>query len=129
MRKRPMLIRAANWQLPFLNQRHRFQNRNLWYTFQMLFKQKRVLTHYYFLYENESIQHCRSYDLRQTATFLVVAILFFRRVQGSGSESDFQTMPFYNYDFEHKYLIPSPNKIISKLNKENLEQCVKSVKS
>ena len=72
-----MLIRAANWQLPFLNQRHHFQNRNLWYTFQMLFKQKRVLTHYYFLYENESIQHCRSYDLRQTATFLVVAILFF----------------------------------------------------
>ena len=92
MRKRPMLTRAANWQLQFLNQHDHFQNRNLWYTFQMLFARKRGLAHPYFLYENESIQHCLSYDLRQTATFLVFVILFFQQVRffsGARSGSDF----------------------------------------
>ena len=46
MRKHLMLIRATNWHMPFLYhiyQLRRFQNINLWYTFQMLFASKRGL--------------------------------------------------------------------------------------
>ena len=46
MRKRLIQLRATNWQLPLSYQTHRFQNRNLWYTFQT---QKRGLAHPYFL--------------------------------------------------------------------------------
>ena len=34
-----MLIRATNWELSFFCKLHHFQNRNLWYIFQMLFAQ------------------------------------------------------------------------------------------
>ena len=37
MRKRLMLIRATNWQLTFLYRICRFQNINMWHTFQMSF--------------------------------------------------------------------------------------------
>ena len=46
-----------------------FSNYNLRHTFQMLFRQKRSLAHPHFLYEKESLQHCLSYDMRQTVTF------------------------------------------------------------
>ena len=55
MRKSFILIRIANWQLWFLYQLRRFQNRNLKYTFQALCGQKRRLAHPYLLYENESL--------------------------------------------------------------------------
>ena len=71
MRKRFMLIRTTNWQLSFLYQLRRFQNRNLWYTFQTLFEEKLGVAHPYFLYGNESFQHSLSYDLKQMATFSV----------------------------------------------------------
>ena len=48
-----MLISVTNWQLSFLYQLRRFQNRNFWYTFQTLFARKWVLAHPYVLYENE----------------------------------------------------------------------------
>ena len=54
MRKRFILTRATNCQLLLLYQIFRFQNRNLWQTFQTLFGQKRGLAHLYCLYENES---------------------------------------------------------------------------
>ena len=43
------------------------------------FAQKRGLVHSYFWYENESLQHCLSYDLRKMATVLVLEIRFFQR--------------------------------------------------
>ena len=43
MRKRFMLIRTTNWQLSFLYEYRRFQNRNLWHTFQTLFARKLAL--------------------------------------------------------------------------------------
>ena len=49
MLKRLIQLRATNWQLPLSYQIHRFQNRNLWYTFQTLFAQRRGLAHPYFL--------------------------------------------------------------------------------
>ena len=48
MQKRSMLIRAANWQSPFLNQFRCFQNRNLGCNFQILFTRKRGFVHPYF---------------------------------------------------------------------------------
>ena len=45
MRKRLMLIRAANWELSFLYQFRRFQNVNLWCFFQKLFARKRGLVY------------------------------------------------------------------------------------
>ena len=53
MQKRSMLTRAANWQLSFLYQIRRFQNRNLGCNFQTLLARKRGLAHPFFLYENE----------------------------------------------------------------------------
>ena len=45
-----MVLRAVNWQLPFLHQFQRFQIRNLRQTFQKLFAQKGSLAHpYYFI--------------------------------------------------------------------------------
>ena len=44
-----------------------FQNRNLRYTFQTLFAQKPGLAHPYFLYENESLQHCLSHYIAESA--------------------------------------------------------------
>ena len=84
MRKRALLIRATDWPLSFLYQLRRFQNRNLWYNFQTLFERKRGLPHLYFLYENESLQHCLSYDLRQIATFSVFEVQFFQQVRFLG---------------------------------------------
>ena len=77
MRKRSMLIRAANWQSSFSYQYRYFQNRNLGCNFQTLFVQKRSLAHPYLLYENESFRHCLSYYLRRMATFLVLEVRFF----------------------------------------------------
>ena len=106
MRKRYMLIRSANWQSSFLYQLCRFQNRNLRYIFQTLFALKQGLAHLYFLYENELLQNCLSYDLRKMATLLVLEVRFFQQVRflgglflsvpGSGSVSGtgFQMMPF-----------------------------------
>ena len=68
MRNCFILIRATNWQSSFLYQLRRFENRNLWYTFQTLFALKRGPTHPHLLYENESLQHYLSYDMRQTVT-------------------------------------------------------------
>ena len=73
-----MLIRATNGKLSFLYQFLHFQNRNLRYTFQTLFAQKRGLKHPYILYENESLQYFLSYDLRKMATFLVLKVPFLR---------------------------------------------------
>ena len=54
-----------------------FQNRNLGCNFQTLFARKRGLAQLYFLYENESLRHCVSYDLRRMATFVVLEVWFF----------------------------------------------------
>ena len=56
-----------------------FQNRNFWYTYQTSFARKRGLAHPYFLYENKSLHHCLSYDLRQMSTLLVLEVRFFKR--------------------------------------------------
>ena len=56
------------------------QNKNFWYFFQRLFARRRGLVHPYFLYENESLQHCISYDLKQMAIVLVIEDRFFQRV-------------------------------------------------
>ena len=88
MPKGLMLIRVNNWQLLFLYQLRHFPNRNLWYTFQTLFALKRGLVHPYFLYENESLQHCLSYDMKQMATFLGLVVQLFERApffSGPGS--------------------------------------------
>ena len=54
-----MLVKASN---SFRYQLRRFQNMNLWYTFQMLFAEKRGLAHSCFLYENEeALQHFLSF--------------------------------------------------------------------
>ena len=53
MQKRSMLTRAANWQLSFLYQIRRFQNRYLGCNFQTLLARKRGLADPFFLYENE----------------------------------------------------------------------------
>ena len=81
MEKRFILIRAANWQLSFLYQFHRFQNVNLWYFFQTFFARKRGLGHSYFLYANKSLQHFISHAMRQMATILGLEIRFFSQVQ------------------------------------------------
>lgn len=81
MEKRFILIRAANWQLLFLYQFHRFQNLNLWYFFQTFFARKRGLGHPYFLYANKSLQHFISHAMRQMATILGLEIRFFSQVQ------------------------------------------------
>ena len=57
MRKRLMLISAANWQSLFLYQLRRFRNRNLYFTFQTFFTRKRGLAHSYLLHEHESLQN------------------------------------------------------------------------
>ena len=62
----------------FLYQLRRFQNGNFWYVFQTLFAQKRGLAHPYFLYKNESPQHCFSYDLRKMEKCLVLKAIFQR---------------------------------------------------
>ena len=72
MRKRSILIRAINWQLLFLYQLRHFQNRNLWYTFHMLFKRKRGLAHTWFLNQNESVRNFSSNEIRQMTTLLVL---------------------------------------------------------
>lgn len=79
-----MLTRATNWSLPFLYQLPRFKNRNLWYTFQTLFAQKRDLAHPYVLYKNKSFQHFLSYGLGQMTTLLVLKVRFFRRFRFLG---------------------------------------------
>ena len=48
MKRRSILIRAANWQSFFLYQFRCSWNRNLGYNFQTLFARKRVLAHPYF---------------------------------------------------------------------------------
>ena len=91
MRKHAETFHATNWlqiglatngQL-FLCQLRCFQNRYLWYTFQTLIARKRGLAHFaheaYFLYENESLQHCLSYDSRQMTKFSVRKARFFSR--------------------------------------------------
>ena len=67
-----------------------FQNRNLWYNFQVLFVRKRGLVHPYFLYENESLQHCLSCDFRQMLTVFGLAI----RLLGDSNGSGFQRICF-----------------------------------
>ena len=86
MQKRPMLKRE--------NRNRNFQNRNFGWNFQTLFARKRGLAHPYFSYENESLRHCFSYDLRRMATFVVLEFWFFQGVRffsgpGSGSGSGF----------------------------------------
>ena len=44
-----MLLRATNWRLSFLYRLLRFQNKNLWYIFKVLFAQKQGLAQPYFL--------------------------------------------------------------------------------
>ena len=90
---------------------HCFQNRNLSYTFQMLFAQKRGYGHPYFLYENQSLQHYLSYDMRQMETFLGLEVWYFERIcfkgfrffsgPGSGSRFGFQTVPKKNVACMH----------------------------
>ena len=58
-----------DWQLSFLHQLCCFQNINLSHIFQTLFARKRDLSHFFFLYENESLEHCFLHDMRQMATF------------------------------------------------------------
>ena len=48
---------------------------------QRLFARKLDLANPYFLYENESLQHCFSYYLRRVATFLVFVVRFFQGVR------------------------------------------------
>ena len=69
MQKRSMLTRAANWQLSFLYQIRRFQNRNLGCNFQTLLARKRGLAHPFFLYENEPSRYYLSYYLRRGPVF------------------------------------------------------------
>ena len=80
MRKRSMLIRADNWQLSLLCQLRRFQKRGFPYTFQTLFAQKQRFVYPYFLHKNGSFQHYISYDLRQMATYIILAIRIFQRL-------------------------------------------------
>ena len=63
---------------------HCFQNRNLGCNFQTLLARKQGLAHPYFLYENESLRHCLSYDLRRMATFVVLEVWFFQVVRFLG---------------------------------------------
>ena len=46
----------------------------------MFFAWERDLAHYYFLYENESLQHGLLYKLKQMTTLLVLEARFFQRV-------------------------------------------------
>ena len=90
MQKRSMLTRAANWQLSFLYQIRRFQNRNLGCNFQTLLARKRGLAHPFFLYENEPSRYYLSYYLRRMATFLILEVRFFQGARfssGPGSRS------------------------------------------
>ena len=72
-----MLIRATNWQLPFLYQLHRLQNRNFWFTFfsrpctRLLFTWKWITLTLFF------------YDMRQMA-FWVLGVRFFQQVRFLG---------------------------------------------
>ena len=81
MLRRPILIRAVNWQSLFLYQFRYFQKKKLGSTFQTLFTQKRGLPYPYVLYENESLQHFLSFGLRKMATFLVLEVRFFQGIQ------------------------------------------------
>ena len=56
----------------------------LWYTFQTLFALKQGLAHLYFLYENELLKNCLSYDLGKMATLLVLEVRFFQQVRFLG---------------------------------------------
>ena len=94
MQKHFMLIRATNWQLLFLYQLCCIQNRDLLHTFQTLFVRKQGLAHLYFLYENESLQHYLSYDLRQMARFLVRSVIF-QALRSSFSADSFLGGPFF----------------------------------
>ena len=85
-----MLTRAANWQLSFLYQIRRFQNKNLGCNFQTLLARKRGIAHPFFLYENEPSRYYLSYYLRRMATFLILEVRFFQGARfssGPGSRS------------------------------------------
>ena len=59
MQKRSFLIELQ------IRNRHFYTKRNLGNTFQTLFAQKRGLAHRDFLYENKSLPHYLSFDLRR----------------------------------------------------------------
>ena len=98
MQKRSMLTRAANWQLSFLYQIRRFQNKNLGCNFQTLLARNLGLAHPFFLHENECFLHYLWYYLRRMAMFLILEVRFFQRTcfsssPGSQSGSGFWRCP------------------------------------
>ena len=71
LQKRSMVLMATNWQ--FVEFVVHFSQGYL--------HESEGLAHIYFLYKNESLHHCLSYDSRQMAMFLVLEVRFFQRVR------------------------------------------------
>ena len=93
------------------NQLRRFQNKNLWYTFQTSFVRKRGLAHPYFLQKDESLQLCLSQDLRELAMFLDLEVQFFQQVAFSKVQRP-GLGPIFGYFFFSLQLVESKIQLI-----------------
>ena len=83
MRKGFMLIRATNWQLPFLYQLGPIQKTKQIKTkkhsgtlFKHYFHENKSLAHPYILYKNKSLQYFLSYNMRQMTKFFACLVIF-----------------------------------------------------